>query len=289
MSSASAQKCGRRPEEDDEEERERRQRERAGSGRPADERWHGARRAADDDVLRRRALEPARVDEHVEEVAHEGEHGRQDVHRAGEQRERERRQREAELERVLGREAVRRHGAPARALAHQPVDVAVEHVVEGARAAAREGEPDHRGDGDVPRRQAAGACHEAAEAGDEEQRHDARLRERHVVAHGAERRPLLAMHECRQHECRRQRRGGQGEVDSRRGHESRDAEQAERHQRVRQQRTVAEPGADHERRQRRQRQRREHVMGRAERRRRRRRRPAAPLPPPTATAISARG
>src|SRR6266540_4024131 len=83
----------RRPEEDDQEQEQRRQRQAPRHGRPADERRHRAGRAADNDVLRRRALEPARVDEHVEEVPDQGEHGRQHVHARGEQHEREGRER----------------------------------------------------------------------------------------------------------------------------------------------------------------------------------------------------
>ena len=56
-----------RPEEHDEEQPERRKREAARRRRVADERRYGARGPADDDVLRRRALEPARVDDDVEE------------------------------------------------------------------------------------------------------------------------------------------------------------------------------------------------------------------------------
>ena len=67
----------RRPEEDDQEEPERGQAEVPGRGCVADERRHRAGRAADDDVLRRRALQPAGVDEDVEEVADERERGRE--------------------------------------------------------------------------------------------------------------------------------------------------------------------------------------------------------------------
>src|SRR5258708_9548536 len=51
-------------------------------GRPADQRRNGSRVTADDDVLRRRPLQPARVDEHVEEIPREGERRGQDIHRA---------------------------------------------------------------------------------------------------------------------------------------------------------------------------------------------------------------
>src|SRR3954470_19431549 len=50
----------RRPGEDDEEENHRLCRDLAGDRRPAENRWHGARGAADDDVLRRGGLQQQR-------------------------------------------------------------------------------------------------------------------------------------------------------------------------------------------------------------------------------------
>ena len=249
-----------------------------GRGRPADERRDRAGGAADDDVLRRRALQPAGVDEDVEEVADERERRRQDVDAGGEDRERERRQREAELERVRRRDPVRGHGPRPRALPHQPVDVAVEHMVEGARAAARQREADHRRDGDLPRRQAARAGDEAAEAGQQEQRHDPRLRQRDVVAEPAERLARLAVDEHGEDERRGEGGGREREVDSRRGDERRDAEQAEGDERGGQQ--LRGGGATRRRRARRAAAARAPPARRASRRARRRpRRPRAARPP----------
>ena len=53
--------------------------ERVGDGGPADEHRHRAGGAADDDVVRARALEPDRVDADVERRGAEGEDGRQEV------------------------------------------------------------------------------------------------------------------------------------------------------------------------------------------------------------------
>ena len=79
------------------------------------------------------------------------------------------------------------NGAGRGALAHQPVDVGVHHVVERARAAAGEREPEHHRE-EVPAvRPAAGADEHPGRAGEEQQRHDPRLRQRDVVAPGAER------------------------------------------------------------------------------------------------------
>ena len=102
------------------------------------------------------ALEVARVDDDVEEVADEREHRREHVDRAREQRERERREDEAELERPRCRDPARGDRAALGALAHQPVDVGVEHVVERARASAGERETRHRRQRTCPTRAALG-------------------------------------------------------------------------------------------------------------------------------------
>ncbi len=149
---------------------------------PADERRHGARGSADHDVLRRRALQPARVDDDVERAAGEREHGGEDVDGAREQDEGERQEHEAELERAARGDASRGDRPRLRPLAHERVDVAVEDVVERRRAAAREREADHRGDRDLGAGPAVGAGDHPAEARDEQERHDPRLRQRDVVA-----------------------------------------------------------------------------------------------------------
>ena len=70
--------------------------------RATEPRWQNR---GDDDVLRRRALQPARVDEHVEEVAREREQRGRQVDERVEQDERESREREPEFERALRRHA----------------------------------------------------------------------------------------------------------------------------------------------------------------------------------------
>ena len=182
----------RRPEEDDQEERDRRQSQVPGRGRPADQRRDRAGGPADDDVLRRRALQPAGVDEDVEEVPDERQRRGQDVDRAGEQHERERRQREPELERVRRRHPAGGDRPRARPLAHQRVDVAVDHVVERAGAAAGEREPDDERGQVAERRHALRADEHPADPGQEQQRHDPRLGQRHVVRASAGRQPVGA-------------------------------------------------------------------------------------------------
>src|SRR5215207_996762 len=67
---------GRSPGEDNGEEPPGQWGKIAGYRCPADEWWHGASGAADDDVMGGRALEPLRVDEHVEEISGQGKRGR---------------------------------------------------------------------------------------------------------------------------------------------------------------------------------------------------------------------
>ena len=171
----------RRPEEDDEEEEERRDRQVASRSGPADERGHGSGRSADDDVLRGRALEPACVDEDVEEAAGESEERREDVDEAREDDEGERREGEPELERTLGRDPASRHG-PLVGAAHVYVDVAVEHVIQRARPSTGEREPRHRGDEEAARRRSLRSDEHPARRGQQEEHHDARLRQGEVVA-----------------------------------------------------------------------------------------------------------
>ena len=204
----------RRPEEDDQEEPERGQRQVAGRGGEADERRHRPGGAADDDVLHRRALQIARVDDDVEEVPDEREHRCQHVDGACEQRERERREDEAELERPRGRHAARGDRSLLGARSHQPVDVGVEDVVERARRRRRRARARAIAAANVPsRRQPSRADEHAGGAGDEQQRHDPRLRQRHVVAPRAERQRLAAERQrgaderCRRAQRPRTRRG----------------------------------------------------------------------------------
>ena len=236
----------RRPEEDDQEEPERRQAEVPGGGGVADERRYRAGGAADDDVLRRRALQPARVDEHVEEVPDESERGGQDVDGAREQDEGERREDEPELERARRRHAARGDRALLRPLAHQPVDVRVEHVVERAGAAAREREADHRGDEEVERGSALRADEHPGRARDEQQGHDPRLRQRHVVPPRPGRDGFAAEALRRGEGGSGERARGEGDVEAVRRHRGGGAEESQREQRGPEQPAVGGPAGDRE-------------------------------------------
>ena len=168
----------RRPVEDDQEEQDRRQsRCRPVAGRPADERRKRARGAADHDVLRRPALEPARVDEDVEVVADEREHRGEHVRRVREQRERERRRAPApNPSAARRRDPSRRDGPRPRA---RPSAGRCRGRGRGSAAAA----PPHASASPTERRgDAAGlgtppARRTSRTRRSEQQRHDARLRQ----------------------------------------------------------------------------------------------------------------
>ena len=92
---------------------------------PADQRRHGTSRATNDDVQRRRALEPDRVHEDVDERARQREGGGKRVRPPPQDHECERIERDANGQRVPGRDASARHWTPARP-AHLGVDVSIE-------------------------------------------------------------------------------------------------------------------------------------------------------------------
>ena len=77
---------------------------------------------------------------------------------------------------------MRRDGAMSGA-AHALVEVAVEVVVQGRRAAACRGAADERRREDAERRHATRREEHPAERGHEQQRHDRGLRERDEIAH----------------------------------------------------------------------------------------------------------
>ena len=153
----------------------------AGRAREADQRRHRAGGAADHDVLRGRPLQPPRVDEHVEEVPGEREQRGRQVDERVEQDERERRQRQAELERARGGT---RPDATGRCSVREPISCRCRGRDSGSaprrrrrRAPGRASSPER-----AQRREAARADEKAGCAGEQQQRHDPRLRQRDVVA-----------------------------------------------------------------------------------------------------------
>ena len=147
------------------------------------------------------------------------------------------------------------------ALAHQLVDVAVEVVVERRSAAAGEREAEHRHCEHAPRRHARGADERGRAAGQQQQRHHARLGQRDVVVEVDARRRRGSRAGLRAEE----HRGAEGErrdceVHARLGQQRREPEQDERRDRSGQQPPRGDPGEDDEPGERRQRERREQLV-----------------------------
>ena len=171
-----------RPEQHDREQPRRAHAHASPGRRPPRERRDRARSPADHDVLRRSALEPDGVDEHVERASGHREYCGQQVVEGGQDDERERQQAQAEGDGAARRDPACRHRPVGRARTHQAIDVAIEHVVERARAAARESAANDEGCEAHRRGITAGGRDHRADRGQHEQRHDPRLGQRHVVA-----------------------------------------------------------------------------------------------------------
>ena len=153
--------------------------ERAGDRRPADQHREAAGDAAPDDVLGGAALQPERVDEHVEADRRHREHGREPGGEGEQPDGRGEAERPGEDERLPGRQLPRDQGTVAGAL-HHAVDVTVDVAVERRGAAGAHRPADHRG-GDQPEaRDAALGQDHHRDGRDEQQLHDARLGQREV-------------------------------------------------------------------------------------------------------------
>ena len=169
--------------------------DRAGHRGPADHRREGAGGAADDDVLRRRALQPHRVDDGVKEDGEGEEPGGEPV---GGEAERSRPRSPSSTrpsdERVLARDAAG-GDRPVGGAAHHRVDVGVVPHVEGARGPCPDGDAEDGDDAengiDAARRE-----QQADERGEDDKRHHPRLQEREVVLYP---RPALGNDRCRCH------------------------------------------------------------------------------------------
>jgi hypothetical protein len=148
-----------------------------------------------------------RVDEDVEETAREREDRCEDVHEAGEDDEGEGGEREPELEGALHRHAARRDRTLVGA-AHVHVDVAVEDVVQRTGAPAGEREAGHRRGEEAGGRHALCADEHPSGGSQQEQNHDARLREREVIPPGGAGDGLAASGADRGSHCRSYERGG---------------------------------------------------------------------------------
>ena len=168
----------RRPHEDDEEQDEALEADRAGGRRPADHRRHGAGCSADHDVLRRPALEPHGVDEHVEADGEREQAGRHPVQHQAHAEHGAHGENCAEGARLVGADPAFRHRPP-RGPRHARVDIGVVPHVQRTSGAGADGNADERGDGEhrvhVSRR-----GDEPDERGEHHEEHHPRLHQREI-------------------------------------------------------------------------------------------------------------
>ena len=157
----------------------------AGRRRPADHRRQRARGAADHDVLRGRALQPDRIDHHVEEDREGEQRRRKQIDQQSQRHDRENRQREAETRRLAGRDAAARY-RPAGSARHARVDVGVVPHVERAGGAGADGDAQQRGKTDH-RMDVAGRDQKPDQRGEHHERHHPRLHQLHVIADARDR------------------------------------------------------------------------------------------------------
>ena len=153
--------------------------DRAGRGGPADHRRHGARGATDDDVLRRAALEPHRVDEDIEADSEREQRGSEPI---GHQPEADHR---AEGEHGAKRASLARRHLPARdrtrrSAGHRRVDIGVVPHIEGTGRAGAGGDANQSGDGEH-RVHRARRRHHSDQRREHHEEHHPRLHQRDIV------------------------------------------------------------------------------------------------------------
>ena len=170
------------PHEDDGEQDQPGEADVAGHRGPANHRRQGTRGAADDDVLRCPALEPDRVDQHVEADRQSQQAGRREVDRKPHHQHRGEGQGDAEAQGRAGLDAARRDW-PLPGAGHQRVDVAVVPHVDGAGGPRAYGDAQNGGQCQH-RVQSAWREVEPDEAGEHHQRHHPGLQQGDVVGHG---------------------------------------------------------------------------------------------------------
>ena len=150
--------------------------------RAARQHRHPARQPADDDRVRRPALEPDRVDHHVEEQT--GEHdGAVDRRHRQRPADAQRREHQAENHGLAHAHLARRERPPARAL-HARVDVAVVGHVEHRAAADGQEQTAHQAEDRQPVPRGPDRAQVASDAGGEQQAGLKALDQRPVAAEG---------------------------------------------------------------------------------------------------------
>ena len=169
----------RSPQEDHRKEHEWLDPKAVGNRSPADQHRHATSRAADDDVLRRRSLEPQGVNEDVDPRGSEGQHRREWVDKYRQPYSGDNEQPDREDQRVSRRDLAGDNRATLRSL-HDLVDVAIDVHVYGVRSTSCERSADH-GCHDQPQARQTSCSHDHRGHRSDEQLHDnPRLRQGHV-------------------------------------------------------------------------------------------------------------
>ena len=172
-----------RPHEDDEKERDRGESHRAGRRGPADHRREGTGGTANDDVLRRRALEPHRVDHGVEENGEGEKRCRHDIDEEAENQNRASRESEAEAQSLAGQDGTPRHRT-VRGARHERIDVGVVPHIEGTRGAGTDRDCQKRHQRQ-PGMNVARCGDKTGKGREDDQRHHPRLEQGPIVLDGA--------------------------------------------------------------------------------------------------------
>ena len=170
----------------------RRQVQAAGYGDPSHHRWNRSRRAANHNIARRRALQPNRVHEHVEQAGAQRQNRRQRVHQRRQQRKRQHIQTHPERQGVARRHPVPGH-RPRSGSPHLPVNIPVQMLVDRVGAPGCQGPSYPYPCQHHERRQPLLRQEHPTRRRDQQQRDDFRLGQRQVVSrHRPQRLPLPA-------------------------------------------------------------------------------------------------
>jgi hypothetical protein len=146
-----------------------------------------------------------------------------------------------------------------------PVDIPVEHVVERARAAARQGQAGHRDDEQPHSGEAPRADDHPAGPSEQQQAHDSRLGQRQIVPPGRCGHRLTSERPSRRDERRGEGQPRERDVQGPPDRECGGGEESERGDRRPKQPPVRDPGRRDKRSERRYRERCERAVGRVQR------------------------
>ena len=129
------------------EKRDAREADLARGGGVADDRRQGSRGASDHDILRRRALEPHRINDDIKEDGERKKRSGEPIGDDAEGHHRQNRQHQAKTQRILSVHPASWNWTPLRP-PHQRVDIGIIPHVEGARGTGADRDREQRGKSD---------------------------------------------------------------------------------------------------------------------------------------------